>query len=388
MNEPLVFERFRVWRVVVPARADILSSAPGAGPVYAQSGKWPEQPVHLVEATTADGLVAVGESGRGTPTETVEATLRDLLGRDLRAVTPATIWLEPPAGLPPRFPQLSWTSSQGRSFGLMESLWYDAVGKAAGLPAHGLMGGAVRREVPTGFWAYRPPAETMRALVAEALERGFRNMKLKSDRHGDTAKTVAEIAADVPADFRFTLDPMTVWRSLRESVKLFELLGGLPFAVQVEDPFPHEQVADWQQARRLFPLPLIFHARNEALLQMALAFSGTQGVMDGVNVGGGSISSVLRMAHAAEFAGLDCWQGSSLELGVLQHLRLHASACLPNCVMASDLQSEWARAHTLIQPRMQYADGCALLPEGPGLGVALDHDALPEYCEREFTIQK
>lgn len=44
-----------------------------------------------------------------------------------------------------------------RSYQVMESLWLDAVGKQAGLPAHQLLGGAVRDRVLTDFWANRPP---------------------------------------------------------------------------------------------------------------------------------------------------------------------------------------------------------------------------------------
>lgn len=382
MTEPLIFDSFRVWQVVVPARHDILSAPQGQGPMYAHAGQWPDQPVHLVEGTTGDGIVAVGECDRGTSRSVVEATLRDLLGRDLRTVTPVTIWMEPSTGLPPLYPELSWESAGGRSYVLMESLWYDAVGKAAGLPAYQLMGGAVRPAVPTGFWANRPPAPILAALIHEAVERGFHNIKLKSDGRGDTAHSLVEIAADVPADFSVTVDPMTNWRTMRESGKLFQALANLPFRVQIEDPFPHHQIDDWVQARRLFPLPIIFHARNEALLRMALR----EEMMDGVNLGGGSVASILRMGHAAEFAGLDCWQGSSLELGVLQHVRLHASLCLPNCVMASDLQSEWVREATLITPHMAYRDGDALPPEGPGLGIALDHGAMAPYVRDTFSV--
>ena len=93
-----------------------------------------------------------------------------------------------------------------------------------------------------------------------------------------------------------------------------------------------------------------------------------------------------QMAQIAEFASKDCWHGSSIEMGVLQHLRLHASACARNCLLASDLCSEWVREHTLIKQRMEYRDGGAVLPNRPGLGVELDHEAVAKYAVGKFEV--
>jgi L-alanine-DL-glutamate epimerase-like enolase superfamily enzyme len=78
--------------------------------------------------------------------------------------------------------------------------------------------------------------------------------------------------------------------------------------------------------------------------------------------------------------------GSSIEMGVLQSLRLHAASTARNCVLASDLCSDWVREHTLITPRMEYCDGGAIVPNRPGLGVDLDHEAMKPYIRGEFEI--
>jgi len=75
-----------------------------------------------------------------------------------------------------------------------------------------------------------------------------------------------------------------------------------------------------------------------------------------------------------------------LELGVLQHVRLHAAACARNCVLPSDLQSEWVRDATLITPHMAYDGNTALVPTKPGLGIDLDHQAMQPYIQEEFVI--
>ncbi|MEZ4833829.1 MAG: enolase C-terminal domain-like protein [Caldilineaceae bacterium] len=386
MPNKLYFEKFRVFQVVVPAREDILSAPVSKSAIYSGNLSWPELPIFLVEGVTNTGITAVGETDRGTSQATLEATLHDLLGRDLLAATPATMWMSESdaVGLPSRYPYWSWEVRGERSYLLMESLWLDAVGKATGLPAHTLLGGAVRKVVPTDFWANRPSAAVMAKLIGEAQERGLRGIKMKSDGSGDTARALLEIAADVPAGFRVTIDPMTAWRSLRESARWFDALAKLDCDIQIEDPFPHQAIEDWQRARGYSPITIICHPRGEANLRLALR----EEMADGYNLGLGSTYNFLQMAHVIEAADKDCWQGSSLELGVGQHVRLHAAACARSCVLGSDMQSEWVREHTLITPRMAYADGGAIVPDRPGLGIELDRGAVSGYCQREFDVMR
>ncbi|NJN81881.1 MAG: hypothetical protein HC802_06080 [Caldilineaceae bacterium] len=109
-TNPLRFTHFRVWKVVVPARSDILSAPVAKGPIYRANLSWPEMPIHLVEGVTSGGFSAVGECDRGTPRDVVEATLRDLLDRDLLSMNPATVWMDDtdPVGLPGAYPLWSW----------------------------------------------------------------------------------------------------------------------------------------------------------------------------------------------------------------------------------------------------------------------------------------
>lgn len=383
--QSLRFTKFRVWQVVVPARTEIISASATKGNIYRDSGRWPEMPIFLVEGETSGGFTAVGEANRGTSRASVEATLNDLLARDLTTINPATVWLEPfaPNGLPMSYPFYSWQTAGERAYFLLESLWYDALGKASGLPAHRLMGGAVRDIVPADFWVYRPDAKTMAALVKEAVELGLQGMKMKCDSTGDTVRSVLTIASDVPETFRFTIDPMYAWRSLRESARYFEELAALPNPIQIEDPFPYTVEDDWRRARDYSPLTVVCHPRRSDIFRHALR----EDLADAYNLGGGSTIEFQRMATVAEFNSKDCWQGSSIEMGVLQHLRLHASACVPNCLLASDLCSEWVREDTLVTPHMQYRDAGAILPDRPGLGVELDHAAVEKYAQSYFEME-
>jgi L-alanine-DL-glutamate epimerase-like enolase superfamily enzyme len=129
-------------------------------------------------------------------------------------------------------------------------------------------------------------------------------------------------------------------------------------------------------------MTIVCHPRNSGLFRQALRDE----LADAYNLGVGSCIEFLHMGQVAECFSKDCWQGSSIEMGVLQALRLHAAACARNCVMASDLCSEWVREHTLVTPRMEYQDAGAVVPNRPGLGVALDHAAVEKYTQKTFEI--
>jgi L-alanine-DL-glutamate epimerase-like enolase superfamily enzyme len=206
---------------------------------------------------------------------------------------------------------------------------------------------------------------------------------MKSDSTGDTALALLEIAGDLPAGFRVTIDPMNSWRSLRESARWLEKLAALPLEIQLEDPYPYLVTDDWRQARTFKPVTIICHARSEQDFRIAL----DKGLADAYNLAGGGAFNFQQLAHIAEFYSKDCWQGSALELGVAQHVRLHAASAARSCVLASDLQSEWVREHTLVTPRMQYVDGHAVVPTAPGIGVALDHEAIRTYLQHAWTVE-
>lgn len=373
------FERFKVWAVRVPARDDIVADAGEELPA------WPQMPIYLVQGETDTGILALGESARGESYESVERTLREFLHVDHSTFTPASVWStsQLPNSLPAPAPLPSWQNVAGRSYSILESLWLDSMGKAAGVPACQLLGGAVRDRVEVDFWANKPDLQGLKKLVGEACDLSLGGIKLKSSAGGATALAVSEIAADTPSGFHFTIDPMCSWRSFRESRHLFAKLSRTGRDIRIEDPFPHDSVSEWRRARAAFPeLTFAWHARDEQSLRMTL----TEDIADLINLSVSGAYEVLNLTPLVEFAGKDFWVGSSLELGVQQHLRLHAASAARRCVLPCDLQSTWVRASQLIASPMEFEKGSALVPKIPGLGVNLDMSAIKSFSIREFDV--
>lgn len=91
------------------------------------------------------------------------------------------------------------------------------------------------------------------------------------------------------------------------------------------------------------------------------------------------IANFVRMADIAEAAGIPCWHGSEVDLGILEAAYLHACAAARNCILRSDVFGELVRENDLIENGLEIRKGRARVPQIPGLGVELDHKALERY---------
>jgi muconate cycloisomerase len=100
---------------------------------------------------------------------------------------------------------------------------------------------------------------------------------------------------------------------------------------------------------------------------------------DGFNFNG-PMWAFGEMAHTASLAGLPCWHGSEVDLGILEASALHACAAAPNCTIPSDIFGELVREDDLIKTPLRFENGYALVPQGPGLGVELDRSTLQRFA--------
>jgi muconate cycloisomerase len=92
------------------------------------------------------------------------------------------------------------------------------------------------------------------------------------------------------------------------------------------------------------------------------------------------------MADIADTAGVPCWHGSEVDLGILEASYLHACAAARNCTKRSDILGELVRKDDLIFESLEITDGLARVLQKPGLGVDLDLKAV-QKVSRDVTRQ-
>ena len=99
---------------------------------------------------------------------------------------------------------------------------------------------------------------------------------------------------------------------------------------------------------------------------------------DGFNFNG-SMASFVMLAGLGALDDKPCWHGSEVDLGILEAGYVHAAAASPSCIWPSDIFGRLVREHDLLTSPLTFEGKHVLVPEGPGLGVELDAQAIEKY---------
>jgi L-alanine-DL-glutamate epimerase-like enolase superfamily enzyme len=88
----------------------------------------------------------------------------------------------------------------------------------------------------------------------------------------------------------------------------------------------------------------------------------------------------------ADAAGLKCIIGSNLEMDLGSAAMLHLAAAMPALctTVAHDIIGPLYYTEHLTRNRLQFQDGCACVPTGPGLGISPDWP--PQQTDRSPLI--
>ena len=367
--------RIDVHRVHVP-----MSTAPVDPTAAVKDGYVPTEDLHkhIIELHTDDGFVGLGETWKGTPDRAVRAAAEFLLGKD-------------PTRLSLQYLELPHDSTavNARDLGAMvavrpvdhnpsihafEVALADLVGQAHGVPIHQLLGGAVRDRVLVHYWSGRLPPEALAHVAREGQQLGFGGIKIKCVLEDPNVERVQAIYEACGPDFRISLDPNQRFRSIGDTLALAEALADYPIEV-FEDPLPKDDLRAYAELRRHLSIPLALHMERPDDVLEAIRLEAA----DVFNLRG-TMSTVHRLGYMAEVADMAIWRGSGLDLGILDASYAHVCAATPSCTLGSDIIGQFMREDDLIVEPLTYENGHVLVPQGPGLGVVLDRDALSRYA--------
>ena len=342
-------------------------------------GDWPSLEIVIVEVTTESGLTGIGEclarKGSVGYARFIEATLAPkLIGRsahDRRA-----LW------------QAMRMTLTGRTGGmLIESiagidiaLW-DLAGQAAGQPIWRLLGGEGRQRVDAYAssinWADDARVE---AEVAKALGQGFRQIKVKIGRplHEAIARVrfVRKLVGDsvlLGADANWIYDAddaLLLGRAMADAGYWF-----------LEEPIAPDDHAGYARLAQHLPMRIAagesdFTAGDSA----ELVAKHVLGLIQPDVARSGGITETWRIAehaaiHGVAYAPHIGWSG-----GVCSAASLHLAAAAPNFLTYECMVFDNPLRQSLTQPVKGdvagLRDGMLDVPQGPGLGVVLDREAL------------
>jgi len=345
-------------------------------------GDYPAIELVVVEVETEDGTIGFGEGlcrrgAAGYARFIEDALVPRLIGRD--GADRRALWKAMRAAL------------SGRPGGqIVEAiaaidiaLW-DIAGKQAGQPIHKLLGGMGRKEVA----AYASSINwlddaTVEAEVAAALKAGFREIKVKLGHPlrdaVARAKLVRRLAGDeialyVDANWAYDVDDaMIVGRALAD----------LGYGFFEEPIAPHDREGYRRLAQHL-PIRL---AAGESDFVAGEALTMLQdrslGLIQPDVTRSGGITETWRIAELAAtfntaYAPHVGWSGAICVAASLQLAAAAESFRTFECMVYENPLRD-AFTQPLVGEGSQLVDGKLAIPQGPGLGIEIDHEALARF---------
>jgi L-alanine-DL-glutamate epimerase-like enolase superfamily enzyme len=372
---------------IINVSARVLRARPERSVVFA-AGRYPEFSAVLIQVDTDAGITGYGEAIARAGAEAASAAVESFLGPVIIGADPANI-----EGLHKlmvsqlrRFGHAGGVVIEAVS-GIDIALW-DIAGKAAGRPVRDLLYGAGRSQVPVyASSVYIDAEEAMVAETQEQVAAGFTTVKLKcghspadGGKHADVAKIAAirtavgpEIALGVDANSAYDATD-AVWVARR-----FENLDIAFF----EEPCHPDDTDGYARVRAQSAIPL---AGGETLF-LSYGFHEylRRGLLDVVQPDlarcGGITSArqvaTLAQAHRVRFAPHTGFSGGISQLAALQVAAAAAELYLLEYMFIDNpLRDIFVGGY----PRP--ANGIIDVPDGPGLGLELDLDAVDRYTVR------
>ncbi len=327
-----------------------------------------EKEALLVRLETDTGLVGWGEtpldwldkSFQGAPED---ALRRQVLGRD-------------------PFDLEAWYA--GNTLGsflasAVEMAFWDLIGKAVGRPLYQLLGGAVRTKIELAACMGIRPYEEAKAIARQYVEMGFRTLKTKAGRRAEEdLEMVRGIRDGVGDRLRLRIDPNQGYAPevafpLARALENYQL-------EYFEQPMPKGLIADAARLRRRTRTPIALNesvTTPEIVLQILQLGAADVLLPDTYQCSG--ILGVKKVAALAEAAGVPCVFHCAHDLGLKTAAMLHVVASSPGFTLANDC-TYYGLVDDIISPMHRIEGGFMPVPEGPGLGVAVDEAKVTKYA--------
>jgi len=255
----------------------------------------------------------------------------------------------------------------------------DLLGKASGLPAVDLMGGALRRTVAPMWLLGNATTEEDVAEVRAKQRAGFNFFKLKvgskalaqdiSTTHA--VRNVLTAAVPLCADANCGLTPAAARRYLEETRSAALLF--------LEQPLGFADLKGLTALARLSPIPIGADEGIHAVADVeAHAACGAGGVsLKLIKLGG--FSAAQEAAVRADRLGLALNVAAKIaESSIASAATIHLACAVPTIDWGVSL-THFYLAEDIVRQPLALRDGLVALPNKPGLGVEVDEDAIRRY---------
>ena len=346
-----------------------------------RSGMNPHAPVTSSEFGIVRILTESGLEGLGEISITFPRIGHSLCHAANRLIAPALIGLDAlaaPVALAAIDRLLAGELSAPYIRAAFEMALLDLAGKHFGAPAWALLGGRMRDRVPLAWGIYQKQPEEMAADAAAAVAAGFHAIKLKVGRALDEDVAAVRAVGDaVGRNTPLRLDANGAWPSVAEAVRAIQTLASEAAVAWIEQPLPRRCLDELRLVRQKTAVPIMADESCQSLRDAYdLARAQAADVFNVYVSEAGGLQPALAIFAFAGAAGIPCIVGSQAEMGIATAACAHFGVAVPNLPYACETFGPLRYCSDIVSPPVTIDGGFLTPPEGPGLGVSLDWDAV------------
>ena len=327
----------------------------------------------LVRIRTDDGMEGIGAVSNYTSygyerytAETIRHLYPALLGCD--PLERETIWH--------RLRSRVFPTAPGALAAIDVALW-DLLGKVAQLPVYQLLGGARNRILAYASTPGMPDVPAYLRLVEQLVEQGFRAIKFHCwclpERDLELARAVRKKYPG--SEIAFMMDAENNYDRL-SALRVAEELDALGFT-WFEAPLPDFDLEGYRELTRRVRIPVLPSGnwiRDLHTLRHGLNSDAWRTARTDVTICGG-ISPARKAMALAEAAGMNCelmcWGWT-----LIAAANLHLMLAFNNCTYYEQAIPYEPYEYGMKDVIRTGPDGYVNAPQGPGLGIRLDWDAI------------
>ena len=370
-------------------------SAPLERPFGWSQGWIGSRSVGLVKVTTDDGVVGWGEGCGGAAAAVIEKDFAPILmGQD--PTNRIGLWQKMFAM---QYNANVAVGLAGSAISAIDTALWDIAGKTMNQPIYQLLGGRVRDKVAvyaTGL--YYTEGEFPTRLLDEArgyVEAGFRGVKTKVGGlpMDEDVKRVTALRDAIGPDIRLMVDANQAYNAT-SAIRMGRRLEGLDI-LWFEEPVNAQDIEGYLQVKSALPMAIAGGENLRTRYEFSQFLSRRAydiAQPDVINVGG--ITEMRNVAMTANANGIQVnphvW-GSPIMIAA----SLHVASTIPPCPPSGDPEPyvqepvmEFDRTPSLIRDGLMATPfdqegGFLKVPDGPGLGIEIDEEAVRRFSRDE-----
>lgn len=337
----------------------------------------------FVRIETDDGLVGWGEASmifHPRQPATILVAMLEAIGRQIVGSNP----LHPERIIAGLHSQQGWHFHRDLAhyaLGGVDIALYDLIGHASGLSVSELLGGRVRDQVPFMYFLYWDVIDATIAEARAAVADGFTSLYIKVgvEEPGEEIERIRAVREAVGDKVQIRIDANERW-SPGMAVRFIKQLEDLDLEF-VEQPCLAQDITGMATVRQRCRTPIAADQSSRTSHQLLRVIGANAADIVCSDPGGaGGIAAARRSAAIAEAAGLPFVVHSNVEAGIGTAAAVHLAAACVNCTYANQTEYQFA-ARDVLDQRLVLSGGSIAVPDGPGLGVTVNEDAVAALAE-------